>query len=191
MTEYSVETGKDAFVDGTRRGNFSSVLQTGLGTTVDALLAIEELVYVRREMLLAELGALMAANWTGYEELRLRMLRGTRKWGDNDAAANRLAEEIVKAYAACLNGVPNSRGGAFEASGHCAKQFIDLGHATGATPDGRRAGEEMSKNVSPTMGVDREGVTALLLSVAHLDARDLPGRALWNLIFTLDSVSVF
>lgn len=174
-TEYSVETGKDAFVNGTRRGNFSSVLQTGLGTAVDALLAVEEIVYVRREMSLAELGALMAANWAGREELRLRMLRGSRKWGNNDAAANRLAEEIVKAYAACLNGVPNSRDGAFEASGHCAKQFIDLGRATGATPDGRRAGEEMSKNVSPTMGADREGATALLLSVAHLDARDLPG----------------
>ncbi len=174
-TEYSVMTGKDAFVDGTRRGNFSSVLQTGLGTAVDALLAVEEIVYERREMSLAELGALMAKNWEGREDLRLRMQRSKRKWGNNDAEANHLADEIVKAYAKCLNGVPNSRNGAFEASGHCAKQFIDLGRATGATPDGRRAGEEMSKNVSPTMGADTEGVTALLLSVAHLDARDLPG----------------
>jgi len=174
-TEYSVRTGRDAFTTGTRRGNSSTFLQTGLGTTVDALLAIEELVYEKRELSLAALGRLMAANWAGREDLRLRMLRSKRKWGNNDAEANALGNEIVKRFAACLNGIPNSRGGRFWASGHCAKQYVVLGAKTGATPDGRKAGEEMSKNISPTMGVDTEGVTALLHTVAALDARDLPG----------------
>lgn len=174
-TEYAVKNGKDAFVDGTERGNASMILQTGLGTAVDALLAVEEIVYgPKREMTLAELGKVMAANWRGHEALRLRMLRSKHKWGNNFPAANRLADEIVKCYGGAINGKPNSKNGRFFASGHCAKQFIVLAQKTGATPDGRRKGEEMSKNISPTMGADTEGVTALLNSVANIDACDLP-----------------
>ena len=45
---------------------------------------------------------------------------------------------------------------------------------TGATPDGRKAGEEGSKNLSPTMGMDTEGLTALVLTLSSLDTVDLP-----------------
>ena len=65
-------------------------------------------------------------------------------------------------------------GGAFFASGHCARQFIVLGEKTGATPDGRKAGEEMSKNLSPTMGADTEGATALVLTLASSSVETLP-----------------
>jgi formate C-acetyltransferase len=50
-----------------------------------------------------------------------------------------------------------------------ARKFIDFGYATEATPDGRKTGEEMSKNISPVMGMDTRGVTALVLSATQLD----------------------
>ena len=128
----------------------------GPGTAVDALLAVKEIVYEKKEMSLAELGKVMAENWKGHEALRLRMLRSKRKWGNNDPEANALGAELIDCYAGCLNGKPNSRGGIFLACGHCARQFIDLGRRTGATPDGRRKGDEMSKNLSPTMSVDTD-----------------------------------
>ena len=46
---------------------------------------------------------------------------------------------------------------------------------TAATPDGRKKGEEMSKNLSPTMGADTEGATALVATLASSDATKLPG----------------
>ena len=175
-TEYSVKTGRDAFAEGgCRRGNSSTILQVGLGTSVDALLAIKELVYEKGEMSLKELGEIMAKNWEGHEELRLKMLRSKRKWGNNDPEANALANEIAKTMSKAINGHPNLKGGKFSLSGHCAKQFIVLGQKTGATPDGRKAGEEMSKNLSPTMGADTEGVTALIATLGSIDARDFPG----------------
>jgi formate C-acetyltransferase len=103
------------------------------------------------------------------------MLRSKRKWGNNDPEANALGAEIIDAFASQLNGKPNSRGGVFLASGHCARQFIELGAKTGATPDGRKAGEEMSKNLSPTMGADTEGATALVMTLAASDVATLPG----------------
>ena len=174
-TEHALKTRKDGFANGCPRGNNSTILATGLGTAVDALLAVKEIVFEKREMSLAELGNVMAANWEGHEPLRLRMLRSKRKWGNNDPEANALGAELIDTYAAQLNGKPNSRGGKFFASGHCARQYIHLGAKTGATPDGRRAGEEMSKNLSPTMGVDTEGATALVNTLAASDVTKLPG----------------
>ena len=174
-TEYALKTRKDAFANGCPRGNNSTILAVGPGTAVDALLAVKEIVYEKREMPLAELGKAMAANWRGYEPLRLRMLRSKRKWGNNDPEANALGAELIECFASRLNGRPNSRGGVFLASGHCARQFIHLGARTGATPDGRKAGDEMSKNLSPTMGADTEGATALVSTLASSDVATLPG----------------
>ena len=173
-TEHALKTRSDGFANGCPRGNNTAVLSVGLGTAVDALLAVKEIVYEKKELSLAELGCVMAANWKGHEELRLRMLRSKRKWGNNDQEANALGAEAIQTFAECLNGKLNSRGGVFLASGHCARQYIVLGERTGATPDGRMAGEEISKNMSPTMGVDTEGATALVATLAASDVTKLP-----------------
>ena len=173
-TEHALKTRKDGFADGCPRGNLSAILSAGLGTSVDALLAVKEIVYEKKEMSIAELGDAMAANWKGHEALQLRMLRSKRKWGNNDAEANALGAELAAVFAAQLNGMPNSRGGMFIASGHSARQYINFGKKTGATPDGRLAGEEVSKNMSPTMGADTEGATALVNTLASSDVTKLP-----------------
>ena len=173
-TEHALKSRKDGFANGCPRGNATAIMASGIGTSVDALLAVKEIVYEKKEMSLAELGKVMAANWRGHEPLRLRMLRSKRKWGNNDPEANALGAEIVDTFAAQLNGKPNSRGGIFYASGHSARQYIRFGQRTGATPDGRLAGEEISKNMSPTMGADTEGATALVSTLAASDATKLP-----------------
>ena len=174
-TEYSVKSGKDALIDGTANGNHTGIWMVGLGTAVDALMAVDEIVYRRADMDLGSLGALMSENWRGREDLRLRMLRSKCKWGNNDARANAAAGEIVKKIFVPLDGMENGRGGRFKACGHVATWFIGMGGGTAATPDGRKKGEELSKNISPTMGADTEGATALVESVAALDAKGLSG----------------
>ena len=173
--ENAVKTGRDAFANGASRGNHTRILTVGFGTAVDALMAVREIVYERREMTLAALGRLMAKDWAGREDLRLRMQRAPRKWGANDPEANALASRLGKALARAVNGKPNSRGGRFGLSGHCARQFVCQGERLGATPDGRKAGDEVSKNLSPAVGADREGATALVLTLGALDSRDWPG----------------
>ena len=173
-TEHALKVRRDGFANGCPRGNNTGILSVGLGTAVDALLSVKELVYDTKEFSLAEIGAIMAANWEGHEELRQRRLRSKCKWGNNYPEANKLGAELIDCFASQLNGKPNSRGGIFLASGHCARQFIVLGEKTGATPDGRKAGEEMSKNLSPTMGADTEGATALVQTLASSDVSHLP-----------------
>ena len=175
MNENSVRTGKDAFANGTARGNNTGLLVVGFGSLVDSLLAVREIVYERHEMSLADLGRLMADNWRGRDDLRLKMQRSKRKWGANHPDANELASRVAKVLSAAVNKRSNARGGFFCLSGHSARQFIEQGRNLGATPDGRKRGEEVSKNLSAAIGADTEGATALVLTLSSLDARDFPG----------------
>ena len=45
-----------------------------------------------------------------------------------------------------------------------------FGDVIGATPDGRHAGDQLSYGISQNFGRDREGITALLASVARMNA---------------------
>jgi formate C-acetyltransferase len=53
-------------------------------------------------------------------------------------------------------------------------QFVWQGQKTEATPDGRRQGDEISKNASPTPGMDKNGVTALMQSALKLQPVSYP-----------------
>lgn len=53
---------------------------------------------------------------------------------------------------------------------------------TGATPDGRRAGEPLSKNLGAAIAKDRRGVAALLHSAAKLDQAEFPDGAVLDVM---------
>ena len=168
-----VEHGRNAIGNGMKH-NLTLILQTGAGTSVDALAAVKEIVYDRKEMSLAELGRVMAEDWAGHDELRFRMLASHRKWGNNDPLTNRLTHDLYHVFGDAVNGKPNSREGRFFAAGHSVDYFKILGRHTGATPDGRKNGEEFSKNISSAPGADREGPTALIEGIKSIDCRDIP-----------------
>ncbi|MBO4303550.1 MAG: hypothetical protein J6A21_03090 [Lentisphaeria bacterium] len=170
----SLKTGRDAFADGCDR-NVSSLLTTGFGSAIDALSVMEELVYRKKEITLRELTEALNANWEGHEALHKKILAFPNRYGNGIPQVDRFAQMLSRLIGNHVNARPNARGGFWKASVHCAKQFVDEGKKTGATPDGRFAGEEMSKNASPRMGSDVRGVTALIRSALSVDASSFPG----------------
>ena len=55
---------------------------------------------------------------------------------------------------------------------------IYFGKVTGATPNGRMAGEPLSDGISPSQGADRKGPTAVLKSVVSFDHTKTGGTLL-------------
>ena len=49
-----------------------------------------------------------------------------------------------------------------------------MGEKCGATPDGRRKGEPISKNLAASLGQDKRGVTAYLQSLLALNGENCP-----------------
>lgn len=172
--ENSLETARDAFANGSVY-NLSSILEAGFASAVDALAVIRSYVYERHELTLTEYQKILENDWNGHELLRQRILNDRNKFGNGIDRIDSLAEVIARHIAEKINGRPNSRGGVYQASGHSALQFVHLGKKTGATPDGRKAGDEMSKNLSPVQGADRNGVTALIKSLSKIDSAWFPG----------------
>ncbi len=165
--EGSLEKGVDAYQRGVKFNN-SALLNCGMASLVDAVMAVKELVYDRKTITLAELKKALDANWVGYEQIRTMVQKSKHKYGNGDPETDRYAAELAAFFAARVNNRPNARGGVYKAIMHSAMQFVWQGEKTGATPDGRRAGDEISKNASPTVGMDKNGVTALISSALKL-----------------------
>lgn len=149
--------------------NVSDMWLNGFASAVDSLMAVYELVYERKVTTLATLKEALAQNWQGYELLRRRALACKHKYGRGDRMADSYADALHQFFASHFAGKKNCHGGNIEYELHSARAFVDMGEKTNATPDGRRAGEETSKNGSPSNGADNQGVTALLRSASTLD----------------------
>ncbi len=165
--EGSLQKGVDAYQCGVKFNN-SAVLNCGIGSLVDAVMAVKMLVYDEKICTLPEMKAALDADWEGYEALRTRALKCPHKYGNGDAEADRYAEALATYFASKVDNRPNVRGGVYKATTHSAMQFVWQGEKTGATPDGRKDGDEISKNSSPSVGMDKNGVTALIRSALAL-----------------------
>jgi formate C-acetyltransferase len=168
-----VEQGKDAYAGGARYNN-SSFWAYSPGSLVDGLSAIYKLVYREKKFTLPELVKILDADWKGREDLRREMLRDLDKWGNNRELPDRICVEISKNFAEAVNGLRNGRGGRFKAAMFTINYNVDYGVKTGASADGRKKGEPLSRNMGASTAMDRAGVTALIESVTKLDHSAFP-----------------
>ena len=163
----ALKKGEDGYGGGVKYNN-SSILNCGFASAVDSLMAVKKLVYDEKTVTLPELKAALDADWKGYELLRLRARALPQKYGNNEAETDALAKRLSDHFIEKVQGRPNGRGGIYKALMHSARMFIEQGKCLPATPDGRRAGEEESKNASPSVGMDKNGQTALMSSALKL-----------------------
>lgn len=166
--ETSLKQAYDAYQGGVKFNN-CALLNCGFASMVDSIMAVKKFVYDNQELSLSELKQALLKNWEGYELLKAKMQNCTCKYGNNDAETDQYAEMLARYFANKVNNRPNARGGVYKAIMHSAMQFVWQGAKTLATPDGRSSGEELSKNASPVPGMDRKGVTALILSATKLN----------------------
>ena len=111
----------------------------------------------------------MANNWAGNEILRKKIENSPHKYGNNDNLADIYAVAMAGYFSNKVNNTPNRKGGIYKAILHSARAFIDQGKKTAALPNGRLSGEELSKNASPSIAADKNGVTALIESAVKLN----------------------
>ena len=169
----SLAKGEDAFSTGMTY-NYSAVGEVGFASAVDSLLAVKTLVYDRKELSLAELGRAIGSDWEGCEALRLQAKRALPKWGRGEVFADGLAAEVLESLTRHVIGKPNGRGGQWTVYGLHSRAFIEFGVDSPASPDGRKRGEHLSKNVCPSVGAETEGITGALKSYAKIRPENFP-----------------
>ena len=164
-----LEKAKDAIGGGGYYNN-SLMLFGFLGDITDSLMMIRKYVYEKKELTLSEFVSILDKNYEGEEMFRRKLLADREKWGNNKERPDKIAVDLVNFVAENLCGRPNSRGGKWNLGFHVARMSYTQGKMTAASANGRRLGEELSKNISASMGQNREGATAAILSATKINA---------------------
>ena len=177
-----LERAKDALQGGGTSNN--SALEPGfIADAADSVTAIKKYVFDQKKLTLTEFRDILDKNYEGHEIFRRQLLSDRDKYGNNKELPDSFAKDIVDFIVENVCGVPNTktRGGKWNCCFHVARMSYEQGRTTAASPNGRLFGEELSKNCSASMGQNREGATAAILSVTKLDATSFTGDACLDL----------
>ncbi len=155
--------------EGGARYNPTYIQGVGLGTVVDGLSAVRCHVYQKKDITMAELLQALHENFHGHEQLHHTLMNHSPAYGNDDAEADQLTEDIFNIYYNLLNGRPNTKGGKYRVNLLPTTVHVYFGSKVGALPNGRKAGIPVSDGISPSHGADLHGPTAILKSAAHID----------------------
>lgn len=123
------------------------------------------------------------------EYLRTMLENGAPKYGNDINEVDNLAREAALIYCREVEKYRNPRGGSFQPGLYPVSANVAMGAQTGATPDGRKAGEALADGVSPVSGRDKKGPTAAANSIAKLDHHIASNGTLFNQKFHPSAIS--
>lgn len=167
LTEDCVSRGLD-IIEGGARYNYHSSAAMGIPNVADSLAALQSAVFTDKTISPEDMLQALRSNYADREDLRLFLKNRLPKYGNDEPLPDGFAADITRQYCELLARHTTPSGGAFFC--HLFTFVLMLGHGklTGASPDGRLAGEPLAYSVSPVQGRDREGLTAVLQSLARI-----------------------
>ncbi len=156
------------------QGTKYNILSCGgifFANAVDAFAAIREVVYEKKQATLKEVTAACRDNFKGHELLRARLLAAP-KHGNDDPRLDDLIRLIERLRDEAKDEIcRDPRDGTRFGNCHVVRSSaVRTGLVTPATPDGRLAGTPLASSVAASAGCERSGPTAVLNSVAKLNA---------------------
>lgn len=143
----------------------------GIVNTIDSLAIVKQFVYDEKIISMKKLVSALNADWVGYEDLHTLILNKGKFFGNDDETSNYIANLLSDAlyeFSRKRTNIWNYklRYGNLQGYNPHHQWF---GSGTKATPDGRRNGEKLKFGIGQNDGKDRNGLTALLNSVAKCD----------------------
>ncbi len=168
---------------GGARYNWVECSFVGLPNLVDSLEVIRREVYERGAMGLADVKAVLDADFAGREDVLRRWRDELPKYGQDVEEVDALFDRVISALrdhcrAQSIEGEPMVPG-AF-----CWVMHERLGGECPATPDGRRAREPFADGIGPVQGRETRGPTASVLSTTRWDHRPMIGGVAFNMKFS-------
>lgn len=123
------------------------------------------------------------------EYIRQLLINGAPKFGNDIDEIDYMVRDVALIYCQEVQKYTNPRGGTFQPGLYPVSANVSLGAITGASADGRLAGEPLADGVSPTSGRDTNGPTAAMNSVSKLDHHIASNGTLLNQKFHPSAVS--
>ena len=167
MTDACIPRGRD-ITNGGALYNYHSIGIIGTPNVADSLMAVKRLVFDEKKVDPDRLVEALARDFEGDEPLRQMLLNEAPKYGNDLAEVDELAAHVANHLIDRLDLLQSTLGGFFVAHLFSFLLNVRFGAETGATPDGRHAGEPLAYSLSAQQGRDAEGLTAMLGSLSCL-----------------------
>lgn len=136
--------------EGGKYNNFG-IHGTGIATAADSLEAIRKYVYEEKTISPETYIEAIDSDFEKHAELLPLLRYETPKMGQNDDSVDSLGVWLLDRFAAALEGRTNCRGGRYRAGTGSAMFYLWHTRELGASPDGRRKGEPLGANFSPSL----------------------------------------
>jgi formate C-acetyltransferase len=121
-----------------------------------------------------ELVKAIEANYEGAEKLRQTLINKAPKYGNDDDEADAIARYLSRFWTEEVFRHSTPTGRRYRGGYLSWNYWIAYAPTTAATPDGRRRGTFLSNGLCPVDGTDRQGPTAVALSVGKLGLESVP-----------------
>jgi len=177
-----IDVGLDLFDRKMLFENGAVINPIGMVNAADSLTAIKKLVFEDKKYTLQELEDALENDWEGREEMR-KDFAAAPKYGNNDDYADSMIADIYAKFYAMVLENKTPLGGVQIPTGISITTHQPTGALTGATPDGRHAGDILADGcVSPMHGMDTCGVTSVFQSALRIN-QDPAMAELFNVKF--------
>ena len=167
----AIKEGKDIFDRTFPYEAGAGILPVGMINVVDSLAAMKKLVFDDKKVSMKTLKAALDGNWQGneYEEIRKLCLKAP-KYGNDDDYVDSIAKELYQFFCDETMKHDTIFGGKHIPAAISISSHWPGGEISGASPDGRFAGEVLADAaVSAMRGMDTQGPTALIKSAAKVN----------------------
>jgi formate C-acetyltransferase len=168
-----IENGRD-MTDMSTRFIIGGTIAEGISHLIDSLCAIEKLVYREKKYTISDIQQAIDCNFEGQDTL-WRDFSNCPKYGSNDPASNEMAKRVISDYSIIVRNIDSTTPNMYFMPGvGTFSWYIAVGEGTGASADGRRMGEPVASNLSPSAGAMINGITGAIQSFCHLGLDLLP-----------------
>jgi formate C-acetyltransferase len=175
-----LETGTDHSAGGSDF-DYGMVDVYGIPNVGNSLFAVRRLIYEERRVSMSQFVQALSRNFEGHEAL-LAACRQLPKYGNDQACVDDVVARVADhLFSYVLRQRLWQGDGYYSFCASAPGAHIRFGATTGATPDGRLAGQPLANSMGPMQGTDVTGPTAMLTSVARLPLWKCVGSPVVNL----------
>ncbi|MDR0999084.1 MAG: hypothetical protein LBL70_08455 [Treponema sp.] len=169
------------------RWNYPTVCVTGLTNVADSFQILESLSEKKKSYTFNTFYDALKNNFTGYDLLRAEILAADNCFGNRDARSMDWYTRICAVHGDIFKTQDGPRGGKFCAGLWVTTWHVSQGKYTGASADGRLAGDPLVDSAGPVTRRIMNGPLAAATDVAGIDCVEYwPGGYVWNTRFSKD-----
>ena len=149
----------------------ASPMYMGIANVIDSLIIVKQFVFDDKIITMKELISALQNNWQGYEDLHTLIINKGDFFGNDTERSNYMAQKLYQDLYEFLKNKTNIFGYHWligDLMGYNVHHRW-FGEKMEATPDGRFKGDSLKFGLGQSGGKDRNGLSALLNSVAKVD----------------------